>query len=542
MKVHHHFIRGALVLLAVAMTAHGAEIEPLQPGGVARAEDLNAIHEALNADGTANTEAIDALRIELEAIELTPGPAGPAGPVGPAGPMGATGPAGPVGPQGEQGPQGLAGPEGPVGPAGEAGPPGPVGPTGPQGTGVSGAGVLESGQLELMLDDGTSIMTVESIIGPPGDVDLVDSLCPGGGSVQGFEDGVPICSTDPNRCQANLVARGVAEQCDFSGQSFTDLDLRWARLDDANFTNAIIDSSLEFIPGSQNVSPVDNASTAAVHTTRRSRLELVHGDRVDFSGATLVDVTIEDSIMRGAKFVGTTFVTSGTVVNGDVVGGSAIARGNLNRSDFTDASAVGVNFFQCGCTSTLFANANLQDAFIFRAEFSGARFPGADLSGAQAAQSDFTSTIFDENSTLNGTTFSGGNLTVAQLHGVRAVGAQFTSIRMDATEFDGADLTDTNFAHARGVSMSFAGANLTGASFFGAEVRASSFVDVQLTNASLVAGDFRFSNFSGATFTNANLGRADFRGVDFSGATFSNTICPSGVNSDNNGGNCNGQL
>jgi hypothetical protein len=69
-------------------------------------------------------QQIDQLKMDLENIQLTPGPKGDQGDPGPKGDKGDTG---------EQGPQGLTGPQGPVGPQGATGATGPQGETGPQG-------------------------------------------------------------------------------------------------------------------------------------------------------------------------------------------------------------------------------------------------------------------------------------------------------------------------------------------------------------------------------------------------------------------------
>jgi hypothetical protein len=85
---------------------------------------------ALGAEGQpfkALQDQIDQLKIQLQNIQLTPGPpgaTGPAGPMGPVGPQGMQGPAGPKGETGEQGPQGIQGKQGV---RGEIGPQGPAG-------------------------------------------------------------------------------------------------------------------------------------------------------------------------------------------------------------------------------------------------------------------------------------------------------------------------------------------------------------------------------------------------------------------------------
>jgi len=82
---------------------------------------------------------INALQVELDNIQLTPGPAGPQGPAGSDGADGAVGAAGPAGPQGPAGSDGAdgavgaAGPAGPQGPAGSDGADGAVGAAGPAG-------------------------------------------------------------------------------------------------------------------------------------------------------------------------------------------------------------------------------------------------------------------------------------------------------------------------------------------------------------------------------------------------------------------------
>jgi len=93
-------------------------------------------------------DAINALWVAIDEIELTPGPQGPQGEQGPAGPQGEQGPAGPqgeqgpAGPQGEQGPAGSQGEQGPAGSQGEQGPKGDTGSQGP--AGVSGYQIVES--------------------------------------------------------------------------------------------------------------------------------------------------------------------------------------------------------------------------------------------------------------------------------------------------------------------------------------------------------------------------------------------------------------
>jgi hypothetical protein len=79
---------------------------------------------------------VEQLRLDLDAIQLTPGPQGEQGPQGIAGPQGSAGADGAQGPKGNTGAKGAAGD---AGPQGVSGPVGATGATGPRGdTGAQG--------------------------------------------------------------------------------------------------------------------------------------------------------------------------------------------------------------------------------------------------------------------------------------------------------------------------------------------------------------------------------------------------------------------
>ena len=115
------------------------------------------------------------LTVEMENVELIPGPQGPQGETGPQGDPGPTGPQGPTGLTGPQGPQGVQGPtgdpglQGPTGATGETGPQGPQGvqgPTGPQGErGESGITAPVNGFFTLMVDDEGNLWAVSAAEG-----------------------------------------------------------------------------------------------------------------------------------------------------------------------------------------------------------------------------------------------------------------------------------------------------------------------------------------------------------------------------------------
>lgn len=94
-------------------------------------------------------------------------------------------------------------------------------------------------------------------------------------------------------------------------------------------------------------------------------------------------------------------------------------------------------------------------------------------------------------------------------------------------QFDGVTLTNADLA----------GSNLNGSFLYAVDAQGASF-----TGATLRATAWASADLAGADFTDADLLNAFATATDFAGATWSNTICPSGVNSDANGGNCTGQF
>lgn len=127
---------------------------------------------------------------------------------------------------------------------------------------------------------------------------------------------------------------------------------------------------------------------------------------------------------------------------------------------------------------------------------------------------------------LPGLDVSGGNISETDLAGGGFVGANFSDANVQAN-FHGADLTSANFSNSFALAADFTWSDLTNADFTGADA-----TQAHLDNALLVGTDFTDANLQNAIFDNATM----------SGVIWSNTICPSGINSDDNGGDCTGQL
>lgn len=177
---------------------------------------------------------------------------------------------------------------------------------------------------------------------------------------------------------------------------------------------------------------------------------------------------------------------------------------------------------------------NLTDAVLLQADLTGADLTGTTLTGVAATllvgcpaslpdsswscvaqPSEDTFVLAGPGVRLGATPVTEGvpDLRNIDLSGTNLIGADFYNAHLDGANFDGADLSSSRLALA----------SLPGATFMGAD---------------LSDADLRGANLMNADMTNATLLGASLTGAIFAGATWSNTICPSGVNSDANGGVC----
>ncbi len=124
--------------------------------------DIDSLKGGLPAEIAARIAADEALQLQIDTIELTPGPEGPEGPQGP------------QGPQGEQGPKGDPGEQGPKGDKGDTGEQGLKGDTGDQGLpgdpGADGVDGLSAYEVAVAGGYGGSVTEwLHSLVGPQGD-------------------------------------------------------------------------------------------------------------------------------------------------------------------------------------------------------------------------------------------------------------------------------------------------------------------------------------------------------------------------------------
>jgi uncharacterized protein YjbI with pentapeptide repeats len=196
-----------------------------------------------------------------------------------------------------------------------------------------------------------------------------------------------------------------------------------------------------------------------------------------------------------------------------------------------------------------------------------ATLDGMDLSGKNLAGCNLNG------ASLGGTNLTGTNLDGANLTETNLFNADFTNARVAGADFRYATSLDlaTNFVTTVGQGKGWTGTNLSNTSLnlFNQNLSAVSvgmtganLSGLNLNQATLSLLDLSSVNFSGANLLNADLSNSDITNVDFTNAdltqtnmngatgspmatlpaTYSDTTCPTGVNSDANGGNCEGQF
>ena len=279
---------------------------------------------------------------------------------------------------------------------------------------------------------------------------------------------------------------------DFSGWDLRDVDLSFSYLSDADFTDAVL------------------------------------------TGALVVPEDIDGANFTRASLEGATLGANGRVV--------------LDHADLTDAivkyvsivSAVGVDLSGASVSSILlqYPGASLADAVV-----EGTSFQWVDLGGVSSGGVSGEPAVLPEGFVIVDGYFVGRG---ADLRNAALAGSDLSSATMYELDASGADFTDATFGSAAFAS------NFTGALFDRADASGSNLASSSFGGVSAISTDFSGANLRstdwdaawviGVDFTGADLFRARFTDAVLLLNTWDDTICPSGVNSDDNGGNCDGQF
>ena len=291
--------------------------------------------------------------------------------------------------------------------------------------------------------------------------------------------------------------------CDLTGANLTGADLTGADLSDANLYLAIISSA-------------------------------------NFTGATLTglqsgDITYQSPPTLPANW---TWIVGGYLAGpgADLAGASLQSAFDLNGIDLAGADLAGANLNDAGIANADFTDANFDNATVTAVTMTSdtltsATFAGANLTGSLVENSTLVDVDLSASTFLPGitTTFSGDDLSNANLAGAYLFGAKLTSDNLT-----NATLTNANLDTAKLTGDNLAGAALTGANL--SQVTSSGLTGTPASlpanwsdssgfllgpTAYLVSADMTGANLSNADLSNADLNSATLTSATLTGANLS---------------------
>lgn len=290
-------------------------------------------------------------------------------------------------------------------------------------------------------------------------------------------------------------------RCDFRGVAWAGLDLRGADLRGALLRDADLSGA--------DLRGADMAESSLTFT--------------QFEGADLSDAVLRDS-------VGPMRLDGANLTRADLRGADAVS---AVGADFTDVSGSGFHVWNYA------DEVPFTDAVFEGADFSGpgnafARVVSGGIVGTPAALPDSVvlerGHLYGNGTIVSGADLSGLDLSEAEFSGGTAIGT---------------DLSDTvlrgNYNAAILEAAILDRADMATVSVYAANLRNARLVAVDLTETIAVYADWTDAVVVGSDLSGSDLRNAVFADAVMLFNRYDNTTCPSGVNSDDNGGNCDGQ-
>ncbi len=356
---------------------------------------------------------------------------------------------------------------------------------------------------------GQPLLELEAMLAAPG---FVERLLQGEASLREsyrrfahlFPPAARLPSEASSRLRAHLEARHRARQPlageDFTGADLSGMDLsgadlsgtlleganlRGADLRGANLTQAVL--ARADLTGARLSKACFKEANLGAAQLSGSQLT----DGVDLTGATLAGADLRGASLRGAKLAG-----------------ADLSDARLEKADFREVAADGMNFLQSDLSGAVFHGASLAECTFLECTVAGVDFSGATLTSAVFLAAKGDGAIFRQAKLGNlrmvqgcsfaHADFQGAELTEANLRGARLEQSNFSGATLDRADLSESDLRGARFHRAVAKESRWVRANLEKANL----------VSINLMNAIL-----QKANIAGADFTGANLFRVDFAKV-----------------------------
>ena len=199
---------------------------------------------------------------------------------------------------------------------------------------------------------------------------------------------------------------------------------------------------------------------------------------------------------------------AGAVFSGAIWPGIDLSGGRLSQADFSGADLSRASFKGAGAQQIVFRGAKLVGANLQYADLYEADATGADLSNANAGHSVWKHANF-QRANLRRADFSEADLAEADFTGADLAAARLKFARLDGAILTGADLSDANLSIARLHKVRLADAVLDGACLEGADLTEADLEFLDLAEARL-----EYAKLIRANLTGSCLPRAKLRGAN----------------------------
>jgi uncharacterized protein YjbI with pentapeptide repeats len=217
----------------------------------------------------------------------------------------------------------------------------------------------------------------------------------------------------------------------------------------------------------------------------------------DLAGAVLVKADLSHAKFAGAKLTG-----------------AYLGEAKFDQTDLRGASAAGLTFLKSDLRGLLLGGADLRDCVFIEAVLDGIDFTRAVLQGAVMVTVSAKGCTFRgaklpglvvvKDSTLEGSSFAGADLSRALLRSTNLAGADFSDAVLTGADLSESDLTGASFEHAVAQGARFSKSNLSRAN---------------LKRADLMDAILERAKLRGASLESANLFRADMLKADVDSGT-----------------------
>jgi uncharacterized protein YjbI with pentapeptide repeats len=285
----------------------------------------------------------------------------------------------------------------------------------------------------------------------------------------------------------NAIATNNWGKADFTDTIFQNLSPAAFSLNQVDITNAMLGCTTLNTPGCKNFSGIDltGANLTDVNLTGANLFQ-AKLDHAAMNGIILKNANLKYATLTCAQFYGSTPNSNCKIAppsSSDAKHAADLTQATLGNADFsnatmdsaklTGASLAGVTFRGTSFIGATFQSAgSIGAASILGGDYTGANFETASLNSVTFGNVILTGALFDKNTTLDGTIFSGSIMPGANFNSAVLENTQFNATILENAIFTGSTMKTSP---SGGAGVNFACAQLGGASFANATITAAGF-------------------------------------------------------------------